>query len=137
MPDATITAPYVEALLAIPFLLMGASHVAQPAMWREYFVRLGEQGPPAVVTRTFVLELWPALLIVVFHQVWSGLPVLLTLYGHLLLLKIALSMLAPAVGLRSLHLARKGDAGFRVGGGVLVALGGLCVFLVLRGAGRG
>ena len=37
-------------------------------MWREYFERLHAQGAPAVVTRTFTLELWPALLLVVFHR---------------------------------------------------------------------
>jgi uncharacterized protein YjeT (DUF2065 family) len=123
MPDPSVTAPYVEALLAIPFVLMGLSHVAQPAMWRTYFVGLHEQGERALVTRTFVLELWPALLIVVFHQVWSGPHVILTLYGHALLTKVVVSMLAPRVGLRSLALAEKGDAGFRIGGLALIGLG--------------
>jgi len=129
LPSATIAASHVEALLAVPSVLMGLSHVLQPAMWREYFVRLRAEGPAALVTRTFVLELWPALLIVVFHQAWSGPQVVITVYGHLLLLKIVLSMLAPAIGLRSLDMARKGDAGFRAGGVVLVALGALCAHL--------
>ena len=122
-PDA------VRALLAIPFLVMGLSHTMQPAMWREYFVRLHAEGPPAVVTRTFTLELWPALLLVVFHRDWTWPAVILTAYGHLLLLKIVLSLLAPAIGLRSLAMAGHGDAGFRWGGLVLVALGVLCLAL--------
>ena len=61
--DPALSSPrHVEALLAIPYLLMGASHIAQPAMWRGYFTRLHAEGAPAIVTRTFTLELWPALL---------------------------------------------------------------------------
>ena len=129
MPE-TISAPdAVRALLAIPFLLMGASHIVQPAMWRDYFVRLRSEGTPAVVTRTFSLELWPALLIVVFHRVWTWPAVLLTAYGHLLLIKIVLSLLVPSIGLRSLGLADKNDNSFRVGGVILVAFGVLCLTL--------
>ena len=129
MDDALSSARHVEALLAIPYLLMGASHVVQPGMWRAYFTRLHTEGTPALVTRTFMLELWPALLIVVFHQVWTGPAAALTLFGHALMLKIVLSMLVPGIGLRSLGMAEKGDAGFRVGGLVLVGLGLLCVYL--------
>ena len=60
--DPALPSPrHVEALLAIPYLLMGASHIAQPGMWRAYFTRLHTDGAPALVTRTFTLELWPAL----------------------------------------------------------------------------
>ena len=129
MDDALSSARHVEALLAIPYLLMGASHVAQPGMWRAYFTRLHKEGTPALVTRTFMLELWPALLIVVFHQVWTGPAAALTLFGHALMLKIVLSMLVPGIGMRSLGMAERGDASFRVGGLVLVGLGLLCVYL--------
>jgi hypothetical protein len=127
--DPLASARLVEALLAIPYLVLGASHIVQPAMWREYFTRLYAEGAPGLVTRTFTLELWPALLIVVFHQVWTGPAALLTTFGHALLVKIVLSMLIPSVGLRSLRMAERGDTGFRVGGCVLVALGLLCVYL--------
>lgn len=132
MDDALSSARHVQALLAIPFLLMGASHIVQPAMWRTFFTRLQSEGTPALVTRTFMLEMWPALLLVVFHRVWSGPAVVLTLYGHALLLKVVLSMLIPGIGMRSLHMAERGDTGFRVGGLLLVALGGLCVWLQVR-----
>ena len=128
--DPALPSPrHIEALLAIPYLLMGASHIAQPGMWRAYFTRLHAEGAPALVTRTFTLELWPALLIVVYHQVWTGPAAIITVFGHALLLKIVLSMLMPGVGLRSLAMAEKGDAGFRVGGLVLVGLGLICVYL--------
>lgn len=120
----------VELLLCPAFVLLGLSHIVQPAMWRDYFVDLHGQGPRGIVTRSFTLELWPALLILCFHQVWSGPAVLLTLYGHALCTKVLLSLLAPSIGLRSLAMADKGDTGFRVAGVVLVGMGALCALLV-------
>ncbi len=91
-------------------------------------MRLHAEGASGLVTRSFALELWPAILIVAFHQVWSGPAAVLTLYGHLLLLKITLSMLQPAIGLRSLSMAEtKGNRGFQAAGVVLCALSALCV----------
>jgi hypothetical protein len=131
--DSLSSAQHVQAFLAIPYLLMGASHIVQPAMWRTYFTRLHGEGTSGLVTRTFTLELWPALLIVVFHQVWTGPALAITLIGHALLVKIVISLLVPSVGLRSLRMAERGDAGFRVGGVVLMALGLLCLYLRVPG----
>ena len=106
-------------------------HIVRPAMWRQYFTELHAQGAPALITRTFALEIWPALLIVVFHQVWSGAALILTVYGHLLMVKIVLALLFPKVGLRSLAMAQKGDNGFRAAGVMLMALGGVALYAVL------
>ena len=127
MVDPSVTAPIVRQLLILPLLVLGVSHIVQPAMWRTFFTRLHGEGPPGVVTRTFTLELWTALVLFTFHQVWSGPEVLITIYGNLLVAKITLSMLWPAIGLRSLSMAEsKGDMGFRVAGVVLCALATLC-----------
>jgi hypothetical protein len=102
---------------------MGLSHILQPQMWRDYFTGLYEAGPAGVVRRTFSLELWPALVIVLLHPVWSGPGLVLTLYGWALLAKCTVSVLSPEIGLLSLAMARKGDRGFIIGGAVLVGIG--------------
>ena len=132
MIHAAITAPYVERILIIPFLLFGLSHMVQPQMWVDYFTHLPKTHPgnSAMVTRTFSLELWPALLIVCFHQVWTGPALFLTLYGHAQLVKIVLAMLYPPAGMRSIAMAHRGPNGFRIGGVMLMTLGVLCTLLV-------
>ena len=132
MFESSETAEFVQRFLAGPFLLMGLSHLVQPGLWATYFVELGRRGRTAVITRSFVLELWPAALIVALHQVWSGWAIILTIYGHLLALKVTVSLLAPSVGAKSLEAAKRGDAGFRIAGVVLLALGALCVALLAR-----
>ncbi|MEM0985166.1 MAG: hypothetical protein AAGJ32_02870 [Pseudomonadota bacterium] len=128
--DETILA--VEAVLALPFLLLGLSHCIQKQMWVDFFSELAARGPSGVVWRTFMLELWPAVLIVVFHQDWRWPGLIITLYGHLLMVKVGLSVLAPELGLKSLRqVERVGLQGFLVAGGILIVLGLLCGYRAL------
>ncbi|MEM9172971.1 MAG: hypothetical protein AAGA84_09725 [Pseudomonadota bacterium] len=121
------TATAVQLVFCFAFLLMGLSHLLQPRMWREFFAHLHSLGTTGVVYRTFMMELIPASVLVAFHQVWHGVAVVITVYGWLLLLKVVISMLYPAAGLRSLAMAEKaGDRGFIVAGTALIALSVLC-----------
>ena len=113
----------IEFIMCASCVLMGLSHMVQPRMWRDYFTALHEQGAPGIVTRTFTLELWPALIIVTLHQHWSGPGAILTVYGWLLLAKCCISVLMPQIGLRSLAMAKRGDSGFVLGGAVLLMIG--------------
>jgi len=117
------TASAVEFIMCVACWLMGLSHIVQPEMWRNYFTELFQQGARGIITRTFALELWPALLIVALHPVWSGPGIVLTFYGWLLLGKCTVSILVPKIGLQSLKLAQKGDQAFVAGGIVLIFIG--------------
>lgn len=122
----------VEALLAIPFLLLGISHIVQKQMWARFFINLAKQGTDAVIWRTLALELWAAIAIVVFHQDWSWPGMIITVYGHLLMTKVAISLLAPQIGMRSLAMAETyGEKGMIKAGVVLVAMGAFCAWRVL------
>ena len=112
----------VQFVMAVSGSLMALSHIVRPAIWVDYFSGLHEQGTRGVLTRTFTLELWPALLIVTLHQVWSGLAIVVTIYGWLQLTKIAVAVMAPEIGLRSLAMAKRGDNAFRLGGVMLLAV---------------
>ncbi|MEM9018145.1 MAG: hypothetical protein AAGC68_14110 [Verrucomicrobiota bacterium] len=119
---------YVEAIFAIPAILLGISHLVQPRMWRTFFIGLADRGTDGVLVRTFLFELWPAVLIVVFHQDWSFPGIFLTVYGHALLLKVILSLLVPRTGKKSLAQAEQtGNWAFIPAGIVLLVLGVLCV----------
>jgi len=102
-------------------------------MWIDFFSYLHGLGAPGVVIRTFGLELLPAMAITTFHWVWSGPEALLSIYGILLALKVAIGLLAPSIGLRSLALAdQKGPLPLRVAGGLLVTLAAICFWALLR-----
>jgi hypothetical protein len=113
----------VQFMMVVACAIMGVSHIVRPAMWAEFFGHLYAQGTRGVVVRTFMLELWPAMLIVTLHQVWWGPGIVLTLYGWAQLIKVTISMLAPEIGLRSLAMSQRGGGTFPVAGAFLLAIG--------------
>ncbi|MEM1390756.1 MAG: hypothetical protein AAGG45_06715 [Pseudomonadota bacterium] len=122
----------VEAVLMLPLFLLGLSHLIQPRLWLDVFKDLAEKGHIGVVWRTFLFELWPAVLIVMFHQDWSWPGLLITLYGHLLMLKVTLSLLVPGLGLKSLQQAEPtGQWAFIPAGLLLIALSVICALQVI------
>jgi hypothetical protein len=131
-PETTHAA--VQMLLLPAFAIMGLSHIIRPAMWVKFFGDLHDQGTSGVVLRTFALELWPALVIVTLHPVWSGPGLVLTLYGWALALKCTVSLLAPQIGLRSLAMASRGPRVFVIGGGLLLAMSGVCFWALIAGS---
>ncbi len=122
----------VQAMLSLPLLVIGLSHIFRPKIWIAFFSYLHGLGAPGVILRTFGLELLPAMVITTFHWVWSGPEILLSLYGVLLGAKITISLLAPSVGLASLSMAdRHGEAPLRLAGALLVLLSCICFWALV------
>lgn len=126
------TAPEaVEFILLVTGLIMGLSHIVRPGMWTMFFTSLHAEGNRGVVLKTFALEVWPAMLIVTLHQVWSGPGIVVTVYGWAQLIKVTIAMLWPDVSLRAMAMAGHGTRAFVPAGIALMALGavaGLALF---------
>jgi hypothetical protein len=123
----------VQFIMVVACAIMGVSHILRPQMWIEFFGHLHTQGVRGVVVRTFMLELWMALVIVTFHQVWWGPGIVLTLYGWALLTKVTISMLVPEIGLRSLAMAQRGERAFHFAGILLLAVGAFAAAALVWG----
>ena len=91
----------IEQFAAIQFVIVGLSHVLQPRSWVDFFVWLRERGHAGVFAHGF-LSLWFGAMILGFHNVWSGLPAVLTVVGCIYTLKAALCFLLPATQVWSL-----------------------------------
>ena len=73
-------------------------------------------------------------LIVSFHNVWSGLPVILTVLGWSFVLKAAVVFIRPDWGLRSMARVRRDNSRLLIVPGVmLVAVAVLLGYSVWRG----
>src|SRR5215469_3388044 len=90
----------VEAFAAVCLLGVGLSHVLQPLAWVEFFVWLRGQGRCAVFLEA-LLNLNFGALVVSFHNVWTGWPVVLTLLGWGIVVKGLVRLIAPELGLRA------------------------------------
>jgi hypothetical protein len=123
----------VQLLAAINFLVIGLSHVFQPRGWAEFFIWLRSKGQAGVFVNGFI-SLTFGSLVVAFHHVWSGLPIVLTIFGWAQVLKALVSFTAPSVGMKSLErVSVERSHEFIGAGAVLLVLSGLMWYLVLTG----
>jgi len=123
----------IEILTALCLLIFGFSHILQPRTWAEFFIVLRAKGNVGVFWTAFV-HLPTGVLIIAFHPVWSGLPLLVTLLGCAWTLKGMLYFCFPGIGRRSLARVSLDRVWmFSAAGVLLVILGGIVSYSVLRG----
>ncbi len=122
----------IEAFAAINFIIMGVSHLTQPRAWVAFFALLRSKGEAGAFVNGFI-TLGMGSIIVAFHNVWSGIPVVLTVLGWLFVLKSLVIFVIPGAGLKSLGAAEAGRKVFVVPGAFLTLVGGLLVYSLLSG----
>src|SRR5438128_1610642 len=89
----------VEVLAIILFGVLGLSYILQPKAWAEFFILLRGKGEAGAFVDGF-LNLPLGGVIVGFHNIWSGIPLVLTLVGWGLLIKGLIRFCAPKQALR-------------------------------------
>jgi hypothetical protein len=123
----------VEVLAIILFGVLGLSHILQPKAWAEFFILLRGKGEAGAFVDG-LLNLPLGSVIVGFHNIWSGIPVVLTLVGWGLLIHGLISFCAPKQRLRMMaRVSVERSWEFQVGGAVLVVLAGLLGYGVYAG----
>jgi hypothetical protein len=122
----------VEIYAAIQFFVIGLSHVVQKRVWVAFFIQLRTLGHVGVFANAFLSLIFGSI-IVAFHNVWSGLPIVLTIIGWAQLTKAVLHFAAPGIaarGMARVSLERQNE--FVAAGVIFLALSGLMLYLVLR-----
>src|SRR5262245_39630374 len=115
----------VEIVASILFGVIGLSHLLQPKAWAEFFILLRSKAEAGAFVDGF-LHLPMAGVIIAFHNVWSGIPVVLTLLGWAFLIKSLIRFCLPTQALRMMaRVSVSRCSEFQVAGAVLVALAGL------------
>jgi len=123
----------VEILAIVLFGVIGLSHILQPKAWAEFFILLRGKGDAGAFVDGF-LNLQAAGAIIAFHNVWSGIPALLTVVGWCLLIKSLIRFCAPKVALRMMARVSVERAWeFQVAGAGLVVLAGLLGYGIYAG----
>jgi hypothetical protein len=114
----------IQVFAAIGFLVMGLSHLLQPKAWVAFYQALAARGTTGVFLEGFLLLNFGAI-IVGFHNVWHGPPLLLTLIGWSQVLKGAGRFLAPQIGVRAMQrLTPERSWYFQVGGAFALLVSG-------------
>ena len=93
----------VQVYAVINFVVIGLSHILRPRAWVTFFVLLRERGEAGVFATAFISLAFGSI-VVAFHNVWTGLPLVLTLVGWAQVIKALIYFAFPAFGLRKLHI---------------------------------
>lgn len=122
----------IEKLVAITFLVIGLSHIFQPRAWIRFFMMLGEKNEVGSILNG-LLHFPLGALIVSFHNVWHGIPMVVTIMGWGLVLKSLLYLTYPKHGMRMLsQINEERSSGFVIAGVVAVGLSGLIAFSLFK-----
>ena len=106
----------IAVFASINFTIIGLSHIFQMKAWREFFQHLHSIGNAGAFANG-LLTLLMGSLIVSFHNVWSGVPTILTLIGWCYIIKSTTIFLYPEWNLQSMKSVETASpAKFRVAG---------------------
>ena len=111
----------IQIYAVINLAVIGLSHVLRPHAWVDFFVYLRERREAGVFVTAFLSLIFGSV-IVAFHNVWSGIPLVLTLLGWSQVLKALFYFVFPGFGLRKLHIPSHERASVFVIPGLLFVL---------------
>ncbi len=118
----------IQKLAIVSFFVIGLSHIFQPRVWAQFFIDLRSKGETGSFINAFI-HLPLGALIVAFHNVWQGIPTILTLIGYGWVLKSLIYFVLPSYGLKSMsRVSLEKSKGFVVAGVVMIGIGGLLLF---------
>jgi len=121
-----------EVFAVVNLAAIGASHLVQPKVWVEFFVFLRERGRAGVFFNG-MLSLTFGSILVAFHNVWTGWPMIVTVLGWAQVLKGLISLVAPSIGLKKmLRVSMDRAWEFQVAGAAFVVLSALIAWSWIR-----
>jgi len=124
----------IEIFAVIQLTLVGLSHVFHHRAWARFFIELRALRYSGVFLHGF-LSLAFGAMILAFHHVWSGMPLVLTIVGVLYLMKTVQCFMSPNVSLGSLNRVTLERSRVFIGVGVFFLLIALATTVSLvRGA---
>ena len=122
----------VTKLAIICFFITGVSHIVQPRVWAQFFIDMHSKGEVGSFHNA-LLHFPLGALIISFHNVWHGLPMVLTLIGWGLVLKSFIYLTFPSHGVRMLaRVSTERSWEFRVAGIFSIGLSLVLIFSLLR-----
>ena len=124
----------VEVFAVIQLTVIGLSHIVFHRAWAEFFVWLTARGRAGAFANGF-LSLTFGSIVMAFHQVWAGAPMVLTIVGLLSLVKAASCFLLPDTALRSMARVTPERSREFVGAGIVaLAIAAVTTYGLVRAA---
>src|SRR3954453_651813 len=123
----------LEIFMVIQLTIVGLSHIIHHRAWAEFYIWLRAKGHAGAFTNGF-LSLAAGAMILGFHRVWSGIPLVLTIFGVLNVIKAAQCFLLPALLMRSMgRVSLERSREFVAAGAVSLILAAVVTYGLMRG----
>lgn len=121
----------IQKLAIISFFVIGLSHIFQPRAWAQFFIDIRGRGETGSFINAFIHFPLGAL-IIAFHNVWQGIPMILTIMGYGWVLKGFIYFVFPKYGLKIMsRVSLEKSWEFTVAGFVLIGIGGLLLLSLI------
>lgn len=118
---------FIARFLSITLLITAISHVAQPRLWRDFFLLLKGTGVAGIIIAMYTLPL--GLVIVLGHNVWVfDVPVIVTICGWGMIIKSVIYFLVPGWVDRAIPVGENAHRKYALGGGLMIPLTLLLVY---------
>ena len=126
----------LQVAVSIQCSVFGVAHLLRPGVLIQFYGVLASKGEAGVVFIA-LLSLLSGSVIVAFHNVWTGLPIVLTLVGWSQLLKGTSYLLFPSLGLRFIsRVTPDRQNAFRLPGIPLLVVAALLAWHVIENSGN-
>jgi hypothetical protein len=84
----------IARFFSVSLFLVGLSHLIQPRLWRDFFIKIKETGVAGLIIAMYTLP--QGLLIVLGHNIWVlDVPVIITICGWGMTIKSVIYALLP------------------------------------------
>jgi hypothetical protein len=121
----------IQKIAIVSFFVIGLSHIFQPRVWAQFFIDLRSKGEIGSFINAFIHFPLGAM-VVAFHNVWQGIPMILTIMGYGWVLKSFIYFVLPSFGLKSMsRVTLQRSSEFIIAGVVLIIIGGLLLFSLI------
>jgi len=121
----------IQKLVAISYFVVGLSHIIQPRVWTQFFIMFRDKGEVGSFL-SGLLHFPMGVLIVSFHNVWHGIPLIVTIMGWGLVVKGLIYLTYPKHGMRVLaRVSLERSWEFVVAGVFAVVLSGVILYPTL------
>ena len=120
-------ATLIARFFSVTLFLVSVSHLAQPRLWRDFFIKLKETGVAGIVIAMYTLP--QGLLIVLGHNIWVlDVPVIITICGWGMTIKSVIYALLPGRADAVIPTGANADRKYVWGGALMIPVSLLLIW---------
>lgn len=118
---------FIARFFAVSLLVTGISHLAQPKLWRDFFLLLKRTGVAGIIIAMYTFPL--GLAIIIGHNIWVlDVPVITTICGWGMMLKSVSYVLIPGQAERMIPEDERAHRKYFWGGAFIIPLSLLLIY---------